>query len=355
MKLPDIPGIACRPLDRPGDFQIVADLVVAEARADGQSDAVTTATDVEVSFRNSEHMDLERDFRFVEIDGVPVGYVITRWWDETGGPRIYRHMCKVVPEWRNHGIGSAMLDWAQRHLAERAAAHDTERVRVYRTDVDDASGGAALLEAAGYGAIQHGATLVRPNLDDIPDAVLPDGLEIRPVEDRHLRTIYEADIEAFRDHWGFSEPTEKDWRAFLEFPYRDQTLWKVAWDGDAVAGQVRSFINDVENLENDRKRGWTEFISTGREWRGRGVAKALICASLHELEARGMEEAALGVHVENPHGAYRLYQSLGFEVVSFGTTYEKPLPDETGLGREGPPWMGRRSQPAAAGAGSGPA
>ena len=324
--LPAISGISARPLTLARDYQIAADLVVAEAVADGQDDAVTTAEDVEVAFRNTEHMNLADDFRFVEIDGEAVAYVITRWWDEVDGPRVYRHMCKVRPEWRNHGIGSAMLKWAQGRLAERAADHDTERSKVYRTDIEtEQSGGVALLEADGYEPIQHGATLVRPNLDNIPDAQLPTGLEIRPVTEDHLRTIYEADIEAFRDHWGFVEPTEKEWNAFLEFPHRDESLWRIAWEGDRVVGQVRSFINELENRENSRKRGWAEFISTARAWRGKGVATALICTSLEELAKQGMEEAALGVHVENPHGAYRLYQSLGFEVVSFGTTYEKPL------------------------------
>jgi ribosomal protein S18 acetylase RimI-like enzyme len=121
------------------------------------------------------------------------------------------------------------------------------------------------------------------------------------------------------------EPEEGDWVQFLEFPHRDETLWKVAWDGDRIAGQVRSFVNQRENEEFGRKRGWTEFISTAREWRGRGVATALICESLRELQRRGMEEAALGVHVENPHGAFRLYQKLGFEVVSRGAEYERAL------------------------------
>lgn len=324
--LPPIPGISARRFGRDGDFQRVADLVVAEARADGRDDSVVTGEEVEVSFRNSENLNLAEDFRFVEIDGEAVAYVTTRWWDEANGPRVYRHMCKVFPEWRNQGIGTAMLAWAQGRLAERATEHETERSKVYRTYADErAAGCAALLEADGYQAIQHGASLVRPNLDDIPEGPLPAGLEIRPVTQDQLRAVYEADIEAFRDHWGFSEPTENDWNAFLEFPHRDESLWKVAWDGDRVAGQVRTFINESENRENSRKRGWTEFISTARDWRGKGVATALICSSLRELAQRGMEEAALGVHVENPHGAYRLYQSLGFQVVSFDTTYEKPL------------------------------
>ena len=326
MRLPSIPGISSRPFAGGLDYQAVADLVVADARGDGRQDVVMNADEVETAFRNAENMDLARDFRFVEVDGAAVAYVTTRWWDEADGPRVYRHMCKVAPEWRRRGIGTALLEWAQHHLAERAAAHHIERPKVYRTDVDEETAdGAALLEAAGYRAIQHGALLVRPHLDDIPDAPLPDGAEIRPVAEQQLRTIYEADIAAFRDHWGFSEPTEKDWQTFLEFPHRDESLWKVAWHGDRVIGQVRPFINEEENRENGRRRGWTEFISTARDWRGRGVATALICAGLRELAARGMQEAALNVHVENPHGAYRLYQSLGFRVRSFGTTYEKPL------------------------------
>ena len=167
--------------------------------------------------------------------------------------------------------------------------------------------------------------MVRPTVDDVPDHRLPKGLEIRPVRDEDMRTIWEADVEAFRDHWGFSEQTEEAYQRFLSFPYNDPTLWKIAWDGEGVAGQVKSFIDTAQNEEYGRKRGWTEAISTSRRWRRRGVAKALIVESIRELAARGMTEVALGVHTENPNGAYALYQSLGYEVVSTWTTYRKPL------------------------------
>ena len=39
----------------------------------------------------------------------------------------------------------------------------------------------------------------------------------------------------------------------------------------------------------------------------------------------GNKEVALGVHTENPNGAYELYSSLGYEVVKTWTTYRKPL------------------------------
>jgi ribosomal protein S18 acetylase RimI-like enzyme len=48
-----------------------------------------------------------------------------------------------------------------------------------------------------------------------------------------------------------------------------------------------------------------------------------------------MEDAALGVHVENPHGAMRLYENLGFVVQDEGATYEKPFgtTDSPAIGR----------------------
>ena len=183
----------------------------------------------------------------------------------------------------------------------------------------------ALIGAAGYEPVTYMAEMVRPSVDDLPDHALPEGVEIRPARDEDLRAIWEADMDAFRDHWGYVEPTEAGYERFLAFPYNDLSLWKIAWDDEGVAGQVKSFIDTAQNDEFDRKRGWTEAISTSRRWRRRGVAKALIVESIRELADRGMTEVALGVHTENPNGAYDLYESLGYEVVGTWTTYRKPL------------------------------
>jgi ribosomal protein S18 acetylase RimI-like enzyme len=145
------------------------------------------------------------------------------------------------------------------------------------------------------------------------------------VSEDQLRAIWEADVDAFRDHWGYVEPTETSYAQFLAFPYNDLTLWKVAWDDEGVAGQVRSYIDKAQNEEHGLRRGWTEFISTSRRWRRRGVARALIVESIRELAARGMTDVALGVHTENPNGAFDLYAVLGYEVVATWTTYRKPL------------------------------
>jgi ribosomal protein S18 acetylase RimI-like enzyme len=195
-----------------------------------------------------------------------------------------------------------------------------------QTGNEGEAGAEALLLGAGYEPIRHGYTMVRPNLDPVPDARLPGGLEIRPVREEDLRAIWEAAHEAFRDAWGYREPTEREYELFLTEPLQlDRTLWRVAWDGDQVAGQVRGFINADENERFDQKRGWVENISVRRPWRKRGLARALINETIAALRERGMTEGALGVDTENVSGALRLYESVGFRPVGKSTVYRKPM------------------------------
>jgi ribosomal protein S18 acetylase RimI-like enzyme len=167
--------------------------------------------------------------------------------------------------------------------------------------------------------------MVRPGLEDIPEAPMPEGLVVRPTRPDELRRVWDAEVDAFQDHLGAAPPGEIGYRQFLDDPYHDPSLWRVSWDGDEVAGQVRAFINGPENEAVGRKRGYTESISVRPPYRRRGLARALLVRSLHAVKERGMEEAALGVLTENVHGAFRLYESVGFRVTRSWTTLRKPL------------------------------
>jgi ribosomal protein S18 acetylase RimI-like enzyme len=167
--------------------------------------------------------------------------------------------------------------------------------------------------------------MVRPDLENIPDAPLPEGLEVRPVKPEHLRAIWEAEQEAFLDHWGASEVEEGDFERWLNnHPFQPE-LWQVAWDGDQVAGMVRTIIDRNQNARFGRQRGYTENISTRRPWRKRGLARALMAQSMRLQKELGMTETALGVDASNPNGALQLYESMGFQVTKKETIYRKPL------------------------------
>lgn len=322
---PAVPGLVFRPFRGPDDYPDMASVLNDACASDGV-DRVTTPDDIRRNYEHMDNCDPFTDTVFAEIDGRLVAYGRTFWWEENEGPVRYMPFCYIRGEARGRGLGAAMLAHNEARLRQIAAGHTGDRVRtftVYHSDKETAA--QALFEEAGYLPAEYQADMVRADLEDIPDAPMPAGLVVRTPTNAELRKVWDAGTEAFRDHVGAADPTENDYQQALAAPHWDPTLWRVAWDGDEVAGQVRSYIDQEENTEFGRKRGWTENISVRRPYRRRGLARSLLVQSLHAVEERGMEEAALGVHTTNPNGAFELYESVGFRVVRLWTERHKPL------------------------------
>jgi ribosomal protein S18 acetylase RimI-like enzyme len=276
-------------------------------------------------YANLNNCDPLADMLFAEVDGEVVAYSRITWWTEVAGRLRYMAFGFIKPAVRRQGLGTAILRWNEGRISQIAAGHPPGTPKLIEVFASDGEPGAAALYAAeGYEPYASDVDMVRPDLADIPRVPLPEGLEVRTPAAAQLRRVWDADREAFQDHPGSSDDYET-FEQWLAAPHHDPALWRVAWDGDQVAGQVRSYINPGENSEYHRKRGYTEFISVRRPWRRLGLARALLCQSLEVLRDRGMEEAALGVMTANPRGAMRLYESVGFEVVKTYTSYEKPV------------------------------
>lgn len=324
---PDIPGLTFRHFRGESDYPAMVAVIQGSKDADGIERA-DTVEDVARSYAHLQNSDPYKDMIFPEINGEVIGYGRVWWAHELHDekPYVYSTIGWVLPEWRGRGIGTAMLRWQEAHLREIARSHTGEYPRFYQAWVADTEQDKAVMfEREGYQPVTYSADMVRPNLENIPDLPLPEGVEVRPVKPEHYRAVWEQDVEAFRDHWGFSED-EFSYEEFIDFPpYQDPSLWRVAWHGDQIVGQVLNFINPEENETYGRKRGYTEAISTRREYRRQGIASALIALSLHAIKERGMEEAALGVHTENPNGAFQLYEKMGYHVVKMFTTVRKPF------------------------------
>lgn len=327
--MPALPGLAFRHFRGEADYPLMVDILQG-CKIEDDIERVDSVEEVARSYSHLQNCDPYRDMIFAEVDGEAVGYGRVMWWQEENDPQpyVYLNFGWVLPEWRGRGIGTAMMRWQEARLREVAEeqGHPEDAPRFFQNwAADSEKAKTALIQQEGYKPFTYEANMVRPDLEDIPDLPLPEGVEIRPVKPEHYRAIWEHDIEAFRDHWGFAEGMYT-YEEFTDFaPYVDPTLWRVAWHGDKPVGQVLNFINPQENEEYDRKRGYTESISVRREYRRQGIASAVIAASLRMLKEQGMEEAALGVHTENPHGAFQLYEKMGYRVVKMHTTYRKPF------------------------------
>ena len=302
--------------------------ILGDYHRHGGSSELPTAEQFDVTYANLTNCDVATDIMVIESGGEPVAYVRTSWEQRDNDDRNYILFSPTRPHHIRRELFEALVVAQEAHLRALAAGVAAARFRAYASHPGpgmEPTNESAWLESLGYEPVRFEASLVRPHLEDIPDLPLPDGVEVRAVTPEMLRAIFEAHHENFRGNWDFQEFSEEDFQRFLDDPFRDETMWKIAWFGDTVVGQVKSFINPKENAEMGYLRGYAEYISTHAEWRNRGIAGALLAASLREIKARGMTEAALGVDTSNPGGAFQLYTKLGFELRAYEAAYAKPL------------------------------
>ena len=220
-----------------------------------------------------------------------------------------------------------MLARNEGHARRTAAGQVTDRPRSFGAWSDERRVGAtALLERAGYQPVRHFFDMVRSDLEEINVPPMPEGIEVRPVEGRaRMRQLFDADVEAFADHWGGFSSSDATFEQWLAEPDLDPSLFVVGWDGHEIAGAVVNVINVKENEALKRSRGLLDSVFVRRPWRRRGLAAALVARSLVLLRDRGMTSAWLGVDATNPNGAVGVYERAGFAVNLRSTGYRKPM------------------------------
>ena len=325
---PDVPGLRFRRFRGPDDYAAMA-VVGNASRVAGGQEWIVDADDVARIYAHLDNSDPATDMIVAEIDGAMVGFTRGEWELEDETLHLYKFGLTLAPQWHGHGLRRAMLHWVESRLRQMAAGHLTDTPKQFATNTWDKDASLiALLEEEGYRPVRYFHRMTRPLDGPLPDFPMPAGLEMRPVGPEQYRAIWDADSEAFRDHWGYTPPSEDQYQQWLTTPAVFQPdLWQIAWDVDRneIAGQVRTFIDALENEHYNRQRGYTEAISVRRPYRQRGLARALIAESLRVLKAQGMTESALTVDSENISGATRLYEACGFAVDGRATAYRKPL------------------------------
>ncbi len=328
---PDVRDLIFRGFQGEADYQNILDLINASKGPD-QIDRTDTLDDIVRYYEHLNNSDPYQDMLFAEVEGQTIAYGRVEWSIDEESKWLGFHIAFSHPDWRRKGIGTAMLRYLEDHLRqisqelldEGVITEDTPRY--FDTFISDTEvGKEALLKKAKYKSVRFGYSMVRPLSEPVDVTPIPEGLEIRTVQLDQFRQVWEADQEAFRDHWGYVEGTEKDYQRWLKDPLNDPDLWKVAWEGDQVAGMVLNFLNEKENEEYHRLRGWTENISVRKPWRRRGLASALLTRSLQMFKVMGMDHAALGVDTQNLTGALDLYKGVGFIVEKRQTAYRKKL------------------------------
>jgi mycothiol synthase len=292
----------------PNDLPAVIDLVRTTYRVDYDDEDDPT----EYITTLFKLIDLGRDAWVVEDEE---GRIVAAAGVRRRHPTRIRSFSAILPEHRGRGLGSGLLDRMEQRAREMAAdAPEGEEVW-FGLDASSTNEEArALFESRGFERVRY-FWKMGIDLDEEPSSPeWPEGIRLERARRGEERAVFDASEDAFQDHWDHQPNDYDEWRTWMvESDSYDPANWLLAREGDEIAGISLLFIEpDV---------GWVGVLGVRRRWRRRGLGKALLLASFHEIRERGKPRAVLGVDAQNPTGATRLYESAGMRVINESAAY----------------------------------
>jgi ribosomal protein S18 acetylase RimI-like enzyme len=266
----------------------------------------------------TEVLDVSRDTRLVTDDeGRLVAVGLVRVPPE-GGFRVTLEG-GVHPDHRRRGIGRELLAWQLDRATSRHSELAQSLAWVAEVNANaDATSAIGLYERAGF-AVERFFLEMSALTEPAPAAAAVSGFSIvpfDPVQEREMHAVHQA---AFQGSWGFQPRTFESWAALT---VGSDTflggLARIAVCEGRMVGYVLPYADGPTTV-------YLGQIGTAEDWRGRGVATALLVEVLRAAGRSGYANAALETDVDSPTGAPRLYEKLGFTTEQRVVLYRKPL------------------------------
>ena len=237
---------------------------------------------------------------------------------------------RVHPAVRNQGLEDEIIAWGAARALELGRARGLPvqlGAGLRETNPEYVAYRRPILERHGFAPVRYGYKMARSLREPIPDPQLPAGFTLRTTAgEAEWERWVEACNLSFIDHWNFHPWTIEQHRHWVADPnYRaDLDLVAVTPDGTFAAFCMCVIYQD-DNARNERNEGEITDLGTRRGYRKIGLGRAMLLAGMQRLQAAGMDTAVLGVDAENPTGALRLYESVGFTPLVTNVSYRKDL------------------------------
>ncbi len=295
---------------QPSDFRPVFKLINAAAETDRTRRISEQALRSELASPAA----YEETAVAVDSSGNPVGF---SWWEVSDEPARVGVQGWVHPQYRGQGAGSALLEAVETYARQRFNVPVNVMMRTY-DDIPDAQ---ALAQSSGYSQVRKFYVMHTSLVGQTYERPIPPGIEIRAFQSAELEQLVAADNDIFAEHWGTLPRSVEMWRHhMIELRQHDPTLWLIAWAGDRIVGECLCNASQ----EAGPTDGWVSVVGVRKDWRGTGVAQAVMAQGLTALQWTGYTSASLYVDAENI-AAFRLYRSLGMEVTRTRLHYAKTI------------------------------
>jgi ribosomal protein S18 acetylase RimI-like enzyme len=269
-----------------------------------------------------ERIDLERDAWLVELDGRLAG--VAQLLDRRGARFVGD--AYVHPELTGRGVGRQVLDLLESRSRELEGEWpERGRVVLQAAHLVGDDRAPDLFRGSGFSRVRSFFRMVADVSEEPPVPEWPDGVELRQFDvDRHGPELHSVQEEAFAHEWGHAAQPYETWRerAFVR-PRIDPSLVPVAWAGDELVAFSLNYV------KRNGDWGWIGTLGVREAWRRRGLGLALLRESFRRFRETGETTVALGVDVENPTGATRLYERAGMRILWQADVWEKELRRES--------------------------
>lgn len=295
------------------DLALIADLINLCDRFDDLDDGVSV-TELQNELE-SPSVDQDKDLCLWEdANGNLIAYG-DLWISEPSEDREIDGALSyyIDPEMRGKNLEADIFEWAEARMLQvkrerecavklRAGARDTQTEKI------------ELLEKFGLKCDRYFFRMERSLLEPIESPQFPSGLSLTHMHPETDKVAWlEMLNEVFLDHWNHHPVTLEvleHWQQDSNYqPELD--LIAVTEDGSFAGFCFCNILPEyIERI--GKKVGFIEILGTRRNFRRTGLGKAMLLAGLQKLKDSGMEIVRLGVDAENPSGALRLYESVGF-------------------------------------------
>lgn len=306
------------------DLDAIANLVNACEAVD-QLEAGTSVLELRQAF-DEPSIDKARDIRLWQDANGQLIAIAQLWLPPTGAVIDGNLWFRVHPTARGNDLEKQIIAWGEGRMREVSQERGV-LVKLRSGARADQRSHITLLESYGFRSDRYFFTLERSLAEPIPEAQLPSGFTLRQVAgEQDAQAWVELFNQSFIDHWNHHDVTIECFKYWLsEEHYKPELdLVAVAEDG-TWAAFCWCNISPEENQRSGRNEGWIGVLGTRRGFRRLGLGRAMLLAGMQRLRAAGVDSVRLGVDADNPSGAGKLYESVGFGKVHNRISFVKDV------------------------------